>query len=169
MRERDRLEGDKLGSRSKTTAGRLTHLPTASHSGRASVPISEDKREPASDIDSVVVNSLKARFPQSFIVRDVTRQALGYFYFSNQPFGVKRMGRHCKGHCHMAHENFRQRCDKQKNVFDDNGLVDDPCVKFLWIGGGYLAKTGGRSARARKWIDERTTSALPSIVPLLGP
>jgi hypothetical protein len=31
------------------------------------------EREPASDIDSVVVDSLKARFPQSFIVRDATR------------------------------------------------------------------------------------------------
>jgi hypothetical protein len=40
----------------------------------------------------------------------------------------------------MAHGNFRQRCDKAKNVFDDSGLVDDPCVKFLWIGGGISCK-----------------------------
>jgi hypothetical protein len=44
---------------------------------------------------SSVRHAPRRRSPQSFIVRDATRQALGYFYFSNRPFRVKRMGRHC--------------------------------------------------------------------------
>ena len=35
-----------------------------SHAGRALVPISEEKREPVSDIDTAVVDSLKALDPR---------------------------------------------------------------------------------------------------------
>jgi hypothetical protein len=39
---------------------RLFHLVFEFHAGRAVVPIPEEKREPASDIDTVVVDSLKS-------------------------------------------------------------------------------------------------------------
>ena len=42
---------------------RLFHLVLESHDGRALVPISEEKHEPVSDIDTVTVDSLKALDP----------------------------------------------------------------------------------------------------------
>jgi hypothetical protein len=39
---------------------RLFYLILESHDGRTPVPISEEKREPVSDIDTVVADSLKA-------------------------------------------------------------------------------------------------------------
>ena len=43
---------------------RLFHLVFESHDGRAGVPISEEKHEPASDIDTVGVDGLKALDPK---------------------------------------------------------------------------------------------------------
>ena len=45
-------------------AQRLFHLVLESHDGRALVPNSEEKHEPVSDIDTVVVDSLKALDPE---------------------------------------------------------------------------------------------------------
>ena len=42
---------------------RLFHLVLKSHDGRAQVPIPREKHEPVSDIDTVVVNSLKTLDP----------------------------------------------------------------------------------------------------------
>ena len=43
---------------------RLFHLVFEPHDGRALVPSSAEKREPASDIDTAVVDSLKALDPE---------------------------------------------------------------------------------------------------------
>ena len=43
---------------------RLLHLILESHNGRALVPISEEKREPVSDIDTEAADSLKALDPK---------------------------------------------------------------------------------------------------------
>ena len=43
---------------------RLLHLILESHNGRALVPISEEKREPVSDIDTAAADSLKVLDPE---------------------------------------------------------------------------------------------------------
>ena len=45
-------------------SNRLFHLVFESHDGRAGVPISEEKHEPASDIDIAAADSLKVLDPK---------------------------------------------------------------------------------------------------------
>ena len=45
-------------------AGPMVHLVLESHDGRALAPISEEKHEPVSDIDTVVVGGLNALDPK---------------------------------------------------------------------------------------------------------
>ena len=60
---------------------RLFHLVLESHDGRAPGADSEEKHEPVSDIDTVVVDSLKALDPERPIREADIVDALWHFRF----------------------------------------------------------------------------------------